>query len=182
MRTIQKGFGTSLIGLVLAVLAVSGAQGQPVSATTLKVGFVNVQRLLEEAPQSQDMMAELREEFAPRQRDLVAMQTELTAKQEIYQRDASVMGESERVDLERQIQQETRDLQRADNELREDYNIRQNEELSVLQRLLSNVVQAFARQAGYDLVLADVVYFSAGVDITADVLTSMQDGAESEGD
>jgi outer membrane protein len=87
------------------------------------------------------------------------------------------MGEAERVSLEREIRDGQRDLQRADTEFREDYNIRRNEELGVLQRSLLTEVQTYARAAGFDIVVADVLYYSSGVDITADVLASMQESA-----
>jgi outer membrane protein len=124
-------------------------------------------------------MVKLRDEFAPRQRDLVAMQTELQAKQETFQKDSSVMSEAERSALEREIRDGLRDLQRADNQLREDVNIRQNEELGTLQRTLVQQVQAYVQNAGYDLVVTDVVYVSDGINITADVIAALQAARES---
>jgi outer membrane protein len=161
------------IAVLMSLLAVGSAHAQ----ASIKVGVVNVGRLLEQAPQTQRAMQALEAEFAPRQRDLVAQQTELQEKQETFQRDASVMGEAERVSLEREIRDGQRDLQRADTEFREDYNIRRNEELGVLQRSLLTEVQTYARAAGFDLVVADVLYYSSGVDITAEVLASMQESA-----
>jgi outer membrane protein len=124
-------------------------------------------------------MVKLRDEFAPRQRDLVAMQTELQEKQETFQKDSSVMSEAERSALEREIRDGLRDLQRADNQLREDVNIRQNEELGTLQRTLVQQVQAYVQNAGYDLVVTDVVYVSDGINITADVIAALQAARES---
>ncbi|WP_428101746.1 OmpH family outer membrane protein [Candidatus Rariloculus sp.] len=158
----------------VALLAVAFAAVNAVAQESLKVGVVNVGILLEQAPQTQEAMTALEAEFAPRQRDLVAMQTSLQEKNETYQRDASVMGEEERVSLERQIRDEQRDLQRENTELNEDFNLRRNEELGNLQRLLLQEVQAYARDADYDLVVADVLYYSTGVDITADVLATIQ--------
>lgn len=147
----------------------------------LKIGYVNFPAVVDQAPQTQALMNRLRDEFAPRQRDLVAMQTELQTKQETYQKDASVMGEAERTALEREIRDGQRDLQRADNELREDFNVRQNEELSELQRTLVAQVQAFVRAAGYDLVVTDVVYVDSRLDITQEVIAALQ-GAGSSGE
>jgi outer membrane protein len=85
--------------LAAAVVAsgVASAQGN------LKIGVINVGRLLEQAPQSQAVNAKLQDEFAPRQRNIVAMRQKLQTQQETFQRDAPVMGEAERLDLERQI-------------------------------------------------------------------------------
>lgn len=161
---------TSRVALFAAAFMAVNAHAQ----APLRIGVVNVGILLEQAPQTQEAMAALEAEFAPRQRDLVAMQTALQEKQETYQRDASVMGEDERVSLERQIRDEQRDLQRENNELNEDFNLRRNEELGNLQASLLQAVQAYARQTGFDLVVADVLYYSTAVDITAEVLESIQ--------
>lgn len=170
MRSRMHAGGT--LALCLAGLALGAAQAQ---AQDIRIGVVNMSRLIEQAPQAQAIMAELRDEFAPRQRDLVAMQTELQEKQETYQRDASVMGAEERANLEREIRDGTRELQRADTELREDLNIRQNEELANLQRSVVQRVQSYARDEGYDLILYEAVYASDDVDITAGVLAALQD-------
>ena len=168
--------GGNRIWALMTLLLVLGAVGSAHGQSALKIGVVNVARLLEQAPQTQRAMQALEAEFAPRQRDLIAMQTELQEKQETFRRDAPVMGESERLSLEREIRDGLRDLQRSDTELGEDYNIRRNEELGILQRELLQEVQAYARSASYDLVVADVLYYSSAVDITADVLASMQGG------
>lgn len=155
---------------VLLLLACASAHAQ----STTKIGYVNFAMVLEQAPQSKVVTEALRQEFAPRQRNLVAMQQSLKEKQETYERDASVMGESERTALEREIRDGARDLQRADNELQEDFNIRRDEALGSLQRTLVQQVQSYAREQGYDLVVTDVVYVSESIDITAAVLAAIQ--------
>jgi outer membrane protein len=150
------------------------------NAGALKIGYVNFPAIVDQAPQTEELKTRLRDEFAPRQRDLVAMQTALQEKQETYQRDAPVMGESERAALEREIREGQRDLQRANNELQEDFNIRQNEELAQLQRTLVQQVQDYVRGAGYDLVVTDVVYVSGALDITEDVIAALLEDNSAE--
>jgi outer membrane protein len=157
----------------LALLVATAAHAQ---TSGLKIGVINVPRLLDQAPQAQAAMNALQDEFAPRQRDLVTAQRNLQQKQETLQRDSAVMGEPERLNMEREIRDEQRDLQRQQNEYVEDLNIRRNEELGRLQRSLLQEVQAYARNAQYDLVVADVLYYSAAVDITADVLKALETG------
>jgi outer membrane protein len=159
------------LALLLSALTFGTANAQTAS---IKIGVVNMSRLIEQSPQAQAVMAELRDEFAPRQRDLVAMQTALQQKQETYNRDASVMGAEERANLEREIRDGQRDLQRADNEVNEDFNIRRSEVLGDLQRTIVIRVQEYARGAGFDLVLYEAIYASEAVDITAAVLTALQ--------
>ncbi|MDX1562351.1 MAG: OmpH family outer membrane protein, partial [Gammaproteobacteria bacterium] len=129
------------------------------------------------APQTVELQQRLRDEFAPREADLLAFQAELQRKAETFNRDAPVMGEAERTALERELQQGQRDLQRRDTELREDLNYRQNELLTELQRNIVQRVQNYADAEGYDLIVTDVVYVSDNIDITEAVLAAISSGA-----
>jgi len=60
---------------ILAVALVC-AFALPASAQELKIGFVNIQALMEGAPQTKAAMDALQEEFAPRQREFLAKQKE----------------------------------------------------------------------------------------------------------
>jgi len=161
-----------------AVLIAGTAQAQAQS-DGMRIGVVNIARLLEQAPQAQAAMSALQDEFAPRQRDIVAIQRSLQEKQQTYDRDGQVMGEAERLNLERDIRDDQRDLEREQNDYLEDLNIRRNEELGNLQRSLLQQVQIYARDTGYDLVVADVLYYSTAIDITDDVLRGLQESFSS---
>lgn len=160
------------IGFLLGALLIAFTTNAQTEG--LRIGVVNVTRLLEQAPQVQSAMGALQEEFAPRQRDFATLQQSYQEKQEIYQRDGAVMGETERLNLERELRDGERIIQREQNELIEDFNIRRNEELGALQRSLLQEVQTYAQDEGYDLVIADVLYFSEGIDITDDVLQGLE--------
>jgi len=146
----------------------------------LKIAVVNVPQLLEEAPQAKTAMQALQDEFAPRQREILAQQKELKTKEEKLQRDGAVMAENERRNTEKDLRESQRELQRKQNEYVEDLNLRRNEELGKLQRSLLQEVQAFARAGTYDLVVGEgVLYRSDTLDITAQVLAALQQRAKS---
>lgn len=171
----------SLCGWVVATalaLAVplSSAQAQ------IKIGVVNVPKLLEEAPQAKMAMQALQDEFAPRQREIIAAQNDLKAKEERLKRDGAVMAENERRAAEKELRDSQRELARKQNEYVEDLNLRRNEEINKLQRSLLLEVQAYARSANYSLVVGDgVLYADESIDITAQVLNALQARAKSSG-
>jgi outer membrane protein len=120
-------------------------------------------------------MQALADEFAPRQREIVAQQNDLKAKEEKLQRDGAVMAENERRTAEKELRDSQRELARKQNEYVEDLNLRRNEEIGKLQRSLLQEVQSFARSANYDLVVGDgVLYVNESMDITAQVLNALQ--------
>ena len=147
----------------------------PASAQELKIGVVNIQALMEQAPQTKSAMDALQDEFAPRQREFVAKQKEFEDLQAKAQKDLAVMGETERRNAEKELRDLQREVTRLQNEFREDLNLRQNEELGKLQRSLLKEVQDYALQEGYDLVVGDgVLYASTSVNITDNVLRALE--------
>lgn len=163
-----------LLRLALAVAFV-GVAAMPAAAQQIKIGVVNIPALVDNAPQTKAAMDALQEEFAPRQRELVAKQKEFEDLQAKVQKDLAVMGETERKNAEKNLRELQREVTRLQNELGEDFNLRRNEELGELQRSIFKEVQDYALQEGYDLVVGDGVLFASGsVNITEQVLRALE--------
>lgn len=146
----------------------------PASAQDAKIGVVSLQAIVERAPQTKTVMDALREEFAPREREIVAKQKEIEDLQAKVQKDLAVMGETERRNAEKNLRDMGRDFERMRTEYQEDSNLRQNEEFGVLQRSVLKEVQDYAQAQGYDLIVGDgVLYVSSNVNITEAVLNAV---------
>jgi outer membrane protein len=139
-----------------------------------KVGVVNVTRLLQESPQAQAASQALENEFAGRRRELEAQQKDIKAKEDKLQKDGAVMAANERASAEKALRDGQRELARKQNEFMEDLNVRRNEALGQLQRTVLQEVQAYAKTAGFDVVVADALFASPSVDITNQVLAALQ--------
>ena len=162
--------------LVKAVIGASlvFAFAMPAAAQEVKIGVVSLQAIVERAPQTKSVMDKLREEFAPRERQIVAKQKEIEDLQAKVQKDLAVMGETERRNAEKNLRELGREFERMRTEYQEDSNLRQNEEFGVLQRSVLKEVQDYAQAQGYDLVIGDgVLYVSSTVNITEDVLNAV---------
>ena len=163
------------VGLIFSVCVSASAQ-------EVKIGVVNIPQLMEQAPQARVAMEALNEEFKPREREIVARQTEFQELSEKVQRDLAVMGETERRNAEKELRDLQREVTRLQNEFREDLNLRRNEELGTLQRSLLKEVQDYAQAAGYDVVVGDgVLYASSAVNITENVLRAMEANFQAAG-
>ena len=136
----------------------------------LKVGFVNIPAVLEKAPQAEKAKKRLEQKFSPRDKQLVAQQKEIQSMEEKMARDAAVMSDTERSNLEKDIQNKKRDAKRSQQEFSEDFNASRNEELGKLQRRIVEAVRAIAKEQDYDLLLTDgVIYTNDKIDITTQV-------------
>lgn len=165
---LRKSLYCALLGLLI------GANAQ---AAELKIGFVNVARLLEKAPQAERAKKELEREFSPRDKKLVAEQKEIKSMEERLTKDASIMSQSERDKLDRDLLNRKREAKRAQDEFREDFNLRRNEELTQLQKEIFEAIQSLAKEEGFDLLLTDgVVYASEGIDVTSKVESKLETG------
>ncbi|MCH8249125.1 MAG: OmpH family outer membrane protein [Proteobacteria bacterium] len=162
-----------LVKAALGVALVS-ALALPAAAQGVKIGVVSLQAIVERAPQTKAVMDALREEFAPREREIVAKQKEIEDLRAKLQKDLAVMGETERRNAEKNLRDLGRDFERLRSEYQEDSNLRQNEEFGVLQRSVLKEVQDYAQAQGYDLIVGDgVLYVSSNVNITEDVLNAV---------
>jgi outer membrane protein len=141
-----------------------------VSYAELKIGFVNIPAVLEKAPQAEKAKKRLELEFSPRDKQLVSQQKEIQSKEEKMTRDASVMSDAERSNLEKDILNKKRDAKRSQQEFSEDFNARRNEELGKLQRRIVEAIRSIAKDQHFDLLLTDgVIYASEQIDVTTQV-------------
>ena len=170
MTFVKQHLAKAALGIALIC-----AFALPATAQELKIGVVNVPLLMDRAPQTKAAMDALQEEFAPRQREFAAKAQEFEELNAKLQKDAAVMGETERRNADKQLRDLQREVARLQTEFQEDLNLRQNEELGNLQRSLLAEVQAYAQTQGFDLVVGDGVLFaSSAVNITDDVLRAIE--------
>ena len=164
----MKGIGVAL--LFAALLAVA-----PAANADLKIGYVNAARLLDESPQAEEVSKRLKQEFSGREKDLLAKQNQLKKLQEQMTRDGSVMSESERGKLDRDILGLQRDLQRSNDEFREDLNLRKNEEMNKLLAVIQSAIEGIGKEQNYDLIVYEgVAYSSHSIDMTDMVLEKLR--------
>jgi len=168
-----KKWAQVFLVMVSAMLAMP-AMVQAQTAKPVKIGFVNVQRLLIESPQANAANKALENEFAPRQRDLLAKQKAFKDRADKFQKDGAVMGGDERRNTENDLRKDERELQRQVEELREDLNNRKNEQLGKLRVNVLREIETFAKQGGYDLIVSDGLYVTPALDVTSQVLQGLQ--------
>ena len=148
----------------------------------LRVAYVNMAKVLEDAPQATEASAKLEQSFSPREREIVALQREVRELEERLLRDGQGMTDVTRGGLELDLRSRKRELKRQQDEFREDLNLRKSQELAAIQRLVIDAIQGLAKREGYDLVLSEGVIFASGrVDVTDRVLERLRQAAERRG-
>ena len=168
--------------LAAAMAALAAAAPAQVMAE-VQVGFVNVAKVLELAPQAEAARNRIEREFAPKDRELLQLQKDIRALEDRLVKNAAVMSESERQRQEAEIRAQKRDLRRSQDEFREDLNLRKSQELSKLQKTVTEVIQELAKADKYDLILSDgVIYAGERVDITDLILERLRSDFKKTGE
>lgn len=165
----KTNYRVFMLGLLAVLLCCRTALAET------KIGFVDTVKLMEAAPQAKSAQSKIESEFAPREKELVALQREIKKLEDDLTRDGAVMSESERTKLERKILAKRRDMKRTQDEFRDDLNIRRNEVLAKLQKDMYQAVVTLAKEQKFDLILSQGVVFSSDkVDITDSVLKKLK--------
>ena len=144
-------------------------------AADLKIGFVNTERVFREAAPAKRAQQKLEKEFAARNADLAKMEKQGRDMQAELERDNVTMTEAVRRDKERQLADVSRNFQRMQREIREDLNLRRNEELASVQEQATRVINRIAEQEKFDLILQEAVFASGKIDITEKVIKALAD-------
>jgi outer membrane protein len=143
-------------------------------AAEIKVGYVKVDKILQDAPQTSESGKKLEREFSPRSQELERLGKQIKDQEAALDKDGLTMSETDRRNKERDISNNKIEFQRKQRELREDINLRKNEELSALQDRINKAVTSVAEAEGYDLVVySGVAFASKKIDITDKVLKSL---------
>jgi outer membrane protein len=161
---------------LLGRLLVAGLFAFTVStnAAELKIGYVQVDKILQEAPQTAESGKKLEKEFSPRTQELERLQKQIKDIESSLDKEALTISDTDRKNKERDAANLKLDFQRKQRELREDVNLRKNEELGSLQDRINKAVTAVSETDGYDLVVyGGVAYANKKIDITDKVLKSL---------
>lgn len=175
------------LGATAAALALSFAVGgsafaapaqpaaQPAAAATssLKIGVVNMERILRDAKLAQQASDRLNAEGQRRQEEIDALTRRFKQRLERFEKDAPTMDETTRVAERRSLAEMERDVSRRSREARDEFNQRRNEEVMLLQGRAARIVQDIAKNEKFDLVLYEFFYASDKVDLTARVIEEL---------
>ena len=157
---------STLAALVLAVFAQT-------AAAEVKVGFVNSDRVMKEAPPAKKAQQKLEKEFEKRDQELQRVAKQLQGMQEALEKNGMTMAEGERRNKEREFNELNRDFQRKQREFREDLNQRRNEELAGVLERANKTIRQIAEAEKYDIIFQEAVYASPRIDITDKVIKAL---------
>ncbi len=147
----------------------------PAAAQTadLKIGFVNTERVFRDSQQAVKAQKKLEKEFQSRDQEIQKTIKQARDLQTYLEKEGLTLSEADRSKKQRELANLSRDLQHAQREFREDLNQRRNEEFAGVQERARKAIIEIAEKEKFDLIVENVVYASARVDVTDRVLKSL---------
>ena len=168
MKSIPHFFRLCGAALISGLVFVSAAQAEA------KIGFVDMQRLFDQAPVAVKANKKLTAEFAKRELELQKLGKQIKTQQDALEKNPS-MPEAERRNRERDLNELSREFQRKQREFREDLEIRRNEAMAGILDRANKALKQIAESEKYDLIVQDAVYFSPRIDITDKIIKALAD-------
>lgn len=164
MRKCVRSVAIVFCGLFLA----GSAFGQ-----SLRVGYVDMKRVLDNAPQVVNGRQTLDLEFRSRSEAIEI--DEFRAKTLEDRLAAGDMNQEASLSAEREFRELQRSINRRKEDLRDELSFRRTEEVQKLEEEINLAVQEIAERNGFDLILSSpVVYANPDLDITDLILDQLE--------
>ena len=144
-----------------------------------KIGFVNLDRILRDAPAAVAAQKKIEAEFARKDQEIGKLAEQLKKLEDTMQKNGPTMADGDRRTKERELGELGRELQRRQRDFREELNQRRNEELSGVLEQANRAVRQIAEAEKYDMVFQEAVWVNPRIDITEKVIKALGAGATS---
>ena len=145
----------------------------PATAQQLRVGYVDMKQVLDNAPQVLAGREKLDLEFRPRNETIEFQQRQVQSMEDRLQ--LGDLTEDAKLRLDRELREMQRNVNRQKEDLRDELSFRRTEEVQKLEDQINQAVQEIARDSGYDLILSSpVIYADPSLDITQLILDQLK--------
>jgi len=156
---------------VFSALAISSA----VNAADIKIGYVEVEKLLREAPQVEEINAKMLDRFGAKKTELEKLEKEIKEMQENYKRNELVMTDDKLEELKKGIISKVQVYKQNEAVLQQEVATMRSQEVAVLQQAIRGVIADLAKSGKYDLILSDgVLHANKSYNMTDKVLDKMR--------
>lgn len=164
----MKRFFAVCFILVFSFIYVSVAKAE------LKVGVVDLYRVLNESEEGKKAVTELQNMLESRQKTLEEKQKKIVALKEEYDKKKSVLSEDARKAKEEEIDRLSRELQRTAADYQVELQKKQNEITQSMLKEIRQIINDFAQKEKYNLIIEKaeqiIIFVTPDVEITDQII------------
>jgi outer membrane protein len=161
-----------ILVLLVSLLLPAGLLAQAAPAGGTKIAVIDFQAALANNIEGRKAQEKLGTEVNKRQADMEKTQKSLEDAQTKLRTQDKVLSETAKAELGREIDRLGTDLQRKNDDAQKELQILQQELLRPIAERLQKILQAYASEMGYAVVMdaMSVVYFQDIADITTEII------------
>ena len=139
----------------------------------VKMGIVNLSRLLNEVPMYKDAREKIQKKFDPRARNLKTLEKEWNTLNDKYLKNESVMSDKEKKGLITKIQGVEEKLRSGQEKLQIDLDKTQREEYSKIEKVVNEAISEYAEKNDFDIIFraeSTTLYAKKYINITYNLM------------
>ena len=165
---IKRKYQLVLVGVLLASPMSLFAQA--------KIGLLNVMRVMAECTEGKQVLGEFQKKVEAKKVELEKKNNEIQELQKQLQSQARTLNDESRAALAKNIETKTTELQRSQDDAQKEFGAMQNEILGRLGTKIAPVVQQFAKDNNFAIVVdasnqnSQVIYFDPSIDVTDEII------------
>jgi outer membrane protein len=176
LRIVLRSAALSAACLVGTAATWAQAAPAPAAAPIKSVGIINLRGAIGSTAEGKQASAELQSQFAPRSSEIDALTKQINDLQQKLQAGQGKLSQDEETRLTAEGQRLTQRLDRRRNDFQEDAAAAQQEVLERIGRKMVDVLDRYARENGFSVVLdtsgqnSPILYASNQVDVTQEII------------
>lgn len=145
------------------------------SAASPKIGFVNMNQLLKEAPQVEAINNKLQDRFSAPKKELDDLGNSIKEQEKEIKRNELLMTESKLKKSKENLLEQIKQYREKEAKLAKELQAMQNQELAVFRDVVRKVIGEMAEQEKFDLILNDgVMYADESLNVTDKLLERLK--------
>ena len=146
------------------------------SAASLKIGFVNMNKLLQQAINNK-----LQERFSEPKKELDELGESIQQQEKEIKRNELMMTESKLKKSKQNLLEQIKQYREKESKLAKELQAMQNQELNAFKKVVAKEISEMAKKEKFDLIINDgVMYVTDSLDITEKFLGRLKEQAKSE--
>ncbi len=168
---------------ITAVLALLGSAGRARAQDPVKIGYVDIQRAINETSEGQSAKKRLKSLFDNRQKELDEKQTELKKMKEDLDKQRTILKQDVIAQREKDLQEKFVQLQATYVRLQKELSEKEAEMMKGIVAKMQGVISQIALQEAFTIVLekseSSILWAKPSLDLTNEVIRRYNAGAGS---
>lgn len=168
-----------LVAVVVVMALVMPFSVRAQSTATLKVAYVDLQKVMMESEKGKEAKKSLTEEADKLKRTLTQKQDEIQKLKDTIERQGATMTAEARADKEKQYQSKLKDYQRIASDYQTELQQKDMEFTTKILKELEEIIRAMGEGDRYTLILeksqAGILFANSSIDITDKVISRYND-------